>query len=42
MVSQRVPKMWPMFGILLYVMLGVFFGSIWYAALSFVMTTIER
>jgi hypothetical protein len=42
MVRQRVQKMLPTLGVLLYVVLSVFFGSLWYAALSFVMASIER
>jgi hypothetical protein len=42
MVRQRVQKLLPTLGVLLYVMLSVFFGSLWYAALSFVMTTHGR
>ena len=38
----RVKKMLPVFGGLLYVMLSVLFGSVWYAALSMMMTMIER
>jgi hypothetical protein len=34
-------KFLPVFGGLLYVMLSVLFGSVWYAALSTVMTRIE-
>jgi hypothetical protein len=42
MVRHRVQKMLPTLGVLLYVVLSVFFGSLWYAALSLVMTTLER
>jgi hypothetical protein len=34
--------MLPAFGVLLYVMLSVFFGSLWYAALSLGMTMLTR
>jgi hypothetical protein len=34
-------KFLPVFGGLLYIMLSVLFGSVWYAALSTVMTRIE-
>jgi hypothetical protein len=37
----RVKKLLPVFGGLLYVVLSVLFGSLWYAALSTVMTIIE-
>jgi hypothetical protein len=37
----RVKKLLPVFGGLLYVVLSVLFGSVWYAALSKVMTTLE-
>ena len=37
----RVKRFLPVFGGLLYVMLSVLFGSVWYAALSMVMTRIE-
>ncbi|HSF29655.1 MAG TPA: hypothetical protein VLK82_04165 [Candidatus Tectomicrobia bacterium] len=36
-----VKKLLPVFGGLLYVVLSMLFGSLWYAALSTVMTTIE-
>jgi len=42
MVTQTMRKMLPTLGVLLYVMLSVFFGSLWYAALSLVMTTLTR
>jgi hypothetical protein len=42
MVRQRVRKMLPTLGILLYVMLSVFFGSLWFAALSLGMTMLQR
>jgi hypothetical protein len=38
----RVRRMLPVFGVLLYVLLSVLFGSLWYAALSLMMTVIER
>jgi hypothetical protein len=38
----RVKKFFPLFGGLLYVVLSVLFGSVWYAALSTVMTRIEH
>jgi predicted RND superfamily exporter protein len=34
MIRQRVRKVLPTLGILLYVTLSVFFGGLWYAALS--------
>jgi hypothetical protein len=37
----RIKKLLPIFGGLLYVVLSVLFGSVWYAALSTVMTTLE-
>ena len=37
----RVKKFLPVFGGLLYVMLSVLFGSVWYAALSTMLTKIE-
>jgi hypothetical protein len=37
----RAKKFLPIFGGLLYVVLSVLFGSMWYAALSTVMTRIE-
>ena len=37
----RVKKFLPIFGGLLYVVLSVLFGSVWYAALSTVLTSIE-
>jgi hypothetical protein len=37
----RVKKLLPVFGGMLYVALSVLFGSIWYAALSMVLTKIE-
>jgi hypothetical protein len=37
----RVKKLLPMFGGLLYVVLSVLFGSVWYAALSTMMTRLE-
>jgi hypothetical protein len=37
----RLKKLMPVFGGLLYLMLSVLFGSVWYAALSTVMTRIE-
>ena len=37
----RVKKFLPVFGGMLYVALSVLFGSVWYAALSTVMTKIE-
>jgi hypothetical protein len=37
----RVKKFLPVFGGLLYVMLSVLFGSVWYAALSTMMTRIK-
>jgi hypothetical protein len=42
MVRQRVRKMLPTLGVLLYVMLSVFFGSLWYAALSLGLTILQR
>jgi hypothetical protein len=42
MVRQRIQKMLPMLGILLYITLSVFVGSLWYAALSLAMTMLER
>lgn len=36
-----VKKLLPVFGGLLYVVLSMLFGSLWYAVLSTVMTTIE-
>jgi hypothetical protein len=41
MDMPRVKRFLPVFGGLLYVMLSVLFGSVWYAALSMVMTRIE-
>ena len=41
MDMPRVKKFLPVFGGLLYVMLSVLFGSLWYAALSMVITRIE-
>jgi hypothetical protein len=38
----RVRRILPVFGVLLYVLLSVLFGSLWYAALSLMMTVIER
>jgi hypothetical protein len=38
---SRVKKLLPVFGGLLYVVLSVLFGSLWYAALSTVMMRIE-
>jgi hypothetical protein len=35
---SRVKAMLPVFGGLLYVVLSVLFGSLWYAALSMMMT----
>jgi hypothetical protein len=37
----RIKKLLPVFGGFLYVVLSVLFGSVWYAALSTVMTTLE-
>jgi hypothetical protein len=37
----KMKKFLPVFGGLLYVVLSVLFGSVWYAALSTVMTRIE-
>lgn len=37
----RVKKWLPVFGGILYVALSVLFGSVWYAALSTVMTRLE-
>jgi hypothetical protein len=37
----RVKKFLPVFGGLLYVLLSVLFGSVWYAALSTMMTRIK-
>ena len=37
----RIKKLLLVFGGLLYVVLSVLFGSVWYAALSTVMTTLE-
>jgi hypothetical protein len=37
----RIKKLLPVFGGLLYVVLSVLLGSVWYAALSTVMTTLE-
>jgi hypothetical protein len=42
MIRQRVRKMLPTLGILLYVTLSVFFGSLWYTALSLGMTMLQR
>jgi hypothetical protein len=42
MVRQKVRKVLPTIGILLYVILSVLFGSLWYAALSLAMTMLER
>jgi hypothetical protein len=42
MVRQRVRKMLPTLGLLLYVTLSVFFGGLWYAALSLGMTMLQR
>jgi hypothetical protein len=42
MIRQRVRKMLPTLGILFYVTLSVFFGSLWYAALSLGMTMLQR
>jgi hypothetical protein len=42
MDMPRVRKYLPVFGGLLYVMLSVLFGSVWYAALSLMMSSIER
>jgi hypothetical protein len=42
MVRQKVRKALPTIGILLYVILSVLFGSLWYAALSLGMTMLER
>jgi hypothetical protein len=39
---SRVKTMLPVLGGLLYVVLSVFFGSLWYAALSMMMTRIAR
>jgi hypothetical protein len=37
----RAKKLLPVFGGVLYVVLSVMFGSVWYAALSTVMTRLE-
>jgi hypothetical protein len=37
----RVKKFLPVFGVMLYVALSVLFGSVWYAALSTLITKIE-
>jgi hypothetical protein len=42
MIRQRVRKVLPTLGILLYVTLSVFFGGLWYAALSLGMTMLQR
>jgi hypothetical protein len=42
MVGRTVRKMLPTLGVLLYVTLSVFFGSLWYAALSIGMTMLQR
>jgi hypothetical protein len=42
MVRQTTQKILPTFGILLYVMLSVFFGGLWYAALSLGIRMLER
>jgi hypothetical protein len=41
MGMPTVKKLFPMFGGLLYVVLSVLFGSLWYAALSTVMARVE-
>ena len=41
MDMPRVKKLLPVFGGLFYVVLSVLFGSVWYAALSTMMTRIE-
>ena len=41
MLRQRIRKMLPTLGVLLYVTLSLFFGSLWYAALSTVMARIK-
>jgi hypothetical protein len=38
---SKMKKFLPVFGGLLYVVLSVLFGSVWYAALSTVMTRIK-
>jgi hypothetical protein len=42
MVGQRIRKMLPALGILLYVTLSLFFGGLWYAALSVGMAMLQR
>lgn len=42
MIRRRVRMMLPTLGILLYVTLSVFFGGLWYAALSLGMTMLQR
>jgi hypothetical protein len=42
MIRRRVRKMLPPLGILLYVALSVFFGGLWYAALSLGLTMLQR
>jgi hypothetical protein len=42
MVRWGIRKMLPTLAVLLYVMLSVFFGSLWYAALSVGMTMLQR
>ena len=42
MDMPKVKKLLPVFGGLFYVMLSVLFGSVWYAALSLMMRSIER
>jgi hypothetical protein len=42
MVKPTMQRMLPVVGGLLYVMLSVLFGSLWYAALSLMMTGMTR
>jgi hypothetical protein len=42
MNRARVKKMLPVFGGLLYVLLSVLWGGVWYAALSVMMMKIEH
>ena len=42
MDMPKVKKLLPVFGGLFYVMLSVLFGSMWYAALSLMIRSIER
>jgi hypothetical protein len=42
MIKQQVQKMLPTLAVLLYVMLSLFFGSLWYAVLSLGMMRLEH